>query len=247
MYATFEIDPKKHKSELKSIKKLYKNSFPPEEREPWYLLKRGLKIAGTSKIPYNKTYTTMLGIKNVEDPSKVLGFAIIVYIIPSNFCFGNYIAIEPEYRNKGLGSAFVNEIKKYFMELANKFDAEKPIGFFYEIDKHDLSRYGIKDREQIFARYRFYNRLNQKKIDVPYFQPALRSWLPKVPMYLMFGPIEERKYFSKEEILRIYTNIYSVIYHKSEKSLKKLFRRLNVVDLPNRIDLISLDSIVQLK
>jgi len=82
---------------------------------------------------------------------------------------------------------------------------------------------------------------------VPYFQPALRSGLPKVPMYLMFGPIEERKYFSKEEILRIYTNIYTIVYHKSEKRLKILFRRLNVVDLPNRIDLISLDSIVQLK
>ena len=247
MYTTFEIDPEKHKSELKSIKKLYKNSFPPEEREPWYLLKRELKIAGTSKLPYNKKFVIMLGIKNVEDPSKVLGFANIVYIISSNFCFGSYLAIEPEDMNKGLGSKFVNEVKEYFIELAKKFDAEKPIGFFYEIDKHDLSRYNNKDREQIFARYRFYNRLNQKKIDVPYFQPALRSWLPKVPMHLMFGPFEEKKYFSKEEILRIYTNIYAVLYHKSEKSLKRLFRRLNVVDLPNRIDLISLDSIVQLK
>ena len=54
MYATFEIDPKKHKSELKSIKKLYKNSFPPEEREPWYSLKRGLKIADTSKINFGE-------------------------------------------------------------------------------------------------------------------------------------------------------------------------------------------------
>jgi hypothetical protein len=171
---------------------------------------------------------------------------MLEYEKSDNFCFMGFIAIDPEHRGKGIGSYFMSAIKDFFIDLAARFNAKKPIGFFYEINEYDLSRYDDAVRKDIFARYRFYSRLNQKKLDVPYFQPALLPWYPDVPMYLMVSQFEPFDFLSINAVNGIYKSIYSGIYRMSAKKLEKSLKRLNQENWPEKIRLLSLDSVVPL-
>ena len=245
-YSLFEIYPSEHNEELKQIKNIYLSSFPREERTPWFRLIKDLSKCGLNHFPTLDYYCLMVGIRDADKKMPVLGFAVLEYVKSANLCFMGYIAINPAYRSRGIGSYLMNAIKDYFTDLSSRFNAEKPIGFFYEIKNYDLPRYDQKARGEIFSRYRFYNRLNQKKLDIPYFQPALLPWYPDVPMYLMVSPFEEFDSLANSDVSRIINGIYAGIYQMSAKKLEKSLKRLNKDKWPQKISLLSLDAIVTL-
>ena len=240
MYNVFKIDQNIEKLELKHIKKIYKISFPRQERDPWPFLKFGFKKFNMKRIPEKKSYNFILGIRDVEKESKILGIAILSYIKSNNFCYGHYITIDPAFRNMGIGTQMIFAIKDYFINLSSKFNKEKPLGIFYEIQKHNYSRYNNSIRKQILAQYRFYNRLNHKKLFVPYFLPSTLPWYPKTPMHLMIYLFNDFKYLSKKTVLDIYDILYTKIYRRSKRKLSKWFKILNVEKWPEEIKLKSL-------
>jgi hypothetical protein len=246
MYSIFEVNRKSNRAELKQIKKIYLSSFPREERTPWLILKQDIKKYSTQTNPDQNYYCILIGIRENNRKFPVLGFAVLEYVKSDNFCFMGFIAINPEHRDKGIGSYFMSAINDFFIDLAGRVNKAKPIGFFYEINKYDLPRYDDAERKDMFARYRFYNRLNQKKLDVPYFQPALLPWYPDVPMYLMVSQFEQYDFLPKKVVNGIYKCIYSGIYRMSEKKLEKSLKRLNEKNWPEKIKLLSLDSVVPL-
>ena len=131
---------------------------------------------------------------------------------------------------------------KYISEI----NEELPIGLIYEIETYDFPKYDDDRQKLIFARYRFYNRFKQKKLDIPYYLPPLLPWYPKIPMYLMLSPFNDCESLSKRDVLQIYRNIYSGHYNIRKRNLNKWLKLLDAENLPEKISLISIDATVSL-
>jgi len=244
VYEFFEIDQKKKKNELKQIKKIYKQNFPREERIRWHRLIKEIKIVNTKRILSKDYYFTIFCVKNKKNPKLIIGFSILYFFKSINIGFLSYIVINEKYRNKGIGTKLLLKIKDYFIEIANKHNFKKPIGFFYEIEMYNQPKYNKTKLKEIFARYRFYHRLNQKIVDIPYFQPPISLFDKKIPMLLMLFRFDNFNFVDYEIIKNVIKIIYRIVYKKSKKKIMQFINVLNLENLPGKIKLKSLESYV---
>lgn len=94
-----------HRLDEKSAKNIYKNhmkaDFPPDELKPFALIKRLFK-----KGLYEFFELT------VDDSP--IGYAFCLVTEDKRFALLDYFAVYKELREKGLGSAAINEIKKHY-------------------------------------------------------------------------------------------------------------------------------------
>lgn len=138
-----EIDAKQFKEELSQY---YLEIFPEEERKPIELIESS----------YERHFTKIIEIVHKDN---IIGFMILNRIREKGYGQLDYLAILPEYRNKGFGSKS--------LELLLKQEKESK-GIFVEIEKAGLG----KDIEENLAREKrkcFYEKLGFKSLDFDIF------------------------------------------------------------------------------
>lgn len=86
------------KEDMKAIKKLYLSAFPPEERPPFFLIKRGLKKSGVLLL--------------AKENDEFIGFIYLISYLDMVYFF--YFAIEEIHRKKGYGSEVLGLIKEKY-------------------------------------------------------------------------------------------------------------------------------------
>ena len=244
IYLIEEVNPKNSKNTLNQVKELYIDSFPPEELIPWTDILDMLERYNITKLKNTFLLYTLLGIYKKSDTSKLLGFIFIIYPIKENFAFFNYLAIAPQYRNLGIGSILWKEAKDYLQNLSLKLKLKSLIGVFYEIERLDLPQYDNQKRSEIIKRYKFYQRLNQKIVDLPYYLPPLQPEEEELPLLLIFYPFKEVEELSKKLIINVYTFIYRQVYGLKKRKFNKIKKKLEYDEWPEIINLNTLDTLI---
>lgn len=90
---------KAEKSEYKFVKALFVSAFPPEERPPFFMLRRGA----------DKGHGDML---TAWDEGEFIGFAYLISNAVVGYLF--FFAIEENKRGMGYGSTILSEIRKMY-------------------------------------------------------------------------------------------------------------------------------------
>jgi len=138
--ALVEIDVNEFKNTLYSY---YLEIFPKEERKSFRMIEKSYN-KGISKI-----------IKIVND-NNLVGFMILNQIKKNGYVILDYLAILPQYRDKGFGS-------KALRKLINQ--QEKNEGIFIEIEKIGLGKDEEENRLRR-KRQKFYEELGFKQLKI---------------------------------------------------------------------------------
>ena len=121
--------------DINKIKKIFKGSFPKEERMPFFLMLLLTKIQSMEFISF-------------YDGDTLCGF---VYMVSNqNVTFIIYLAVDEELRSKGYGSCIISDVQKLYPN--NKI--------VLYIDQSDVE---ALDKEQRIKRKNFYIRNNFKE------------------------------------------------------------------------------------
>ncbi len=121
----------KHK---RKMKKIYINSFPKEERFPFWIIK---KCAKSNNVFFNE----------ILDDNKIIGIEYL--ILDNNVAYLMYFSIEKNKRNKGYGSIILkNLIKKYNTTLlsielvkSNNIITKKRKNFYLKNGFYETNKY----------------------------------------------------------------------------------------------------------
>ena len=135
---TMILNDKPSKENMKKLKKLYERTFPRAEKKPFSLIVR-LAKEGKTKI-----YAA-------EENGEFLGLAIMV--MHSGVALLDYLAIEENRRNKGVGGQVIEALKVIY----------KDSKFILEIEDTDKD---IPEREMRMRRKKFY--LSHGLLVMPY-------------------------------------------------------------------------------
>lgn len=119
----------------------YLEIFPREERKPLELI----------KSTYNKGYSRIIKIINNET---ITGFMILNRVKNNSYAILDYLAILPQYRNRGIGTSAL----KLLIEQERKNN-----GIFVEIEKVGLGK-DKEENEFRSKRKKFYEELGFKKL-----------------------------------------------------------------------------------
>ena len=187
-----EIDAKQFKEELSQY---YLEIFPEEERKPIELI----------KSTYERHITKIIEIMYGDS---IIGFMILNSIKKNGYVQLDYLAILPEYRNKGLGS------KSLKLLLEQQKESK---GVFLEIEKPGL---GKNDSENLLRekRKKFYEKLGFKSLNFDFllFNVVYTPYL--------FTNIQEDETTVIREVFDIYESIASKERIKQNCKISKRLR-----------------------
>ena len=153
-----EINIKKgqyNQQSLSTIKEIYFNSFPAEERRQWSSI---IQLLSQNNSPYN--------IYLIFANSSIVGF--LSFWEFDNFCYIEHFAIDQSFRGQGIGSFAL----KKFLKQQNK----------PTILEVEPAQYGAIAQRRIdfYQHCGFY-----AHHDFEYIQPSYGDNLPEVPLMLM--------------------------------------------------------------
>jgi len=165
--------------ELKRIYEHIKKDFPKNEYPPYKILYKQLK-KGIQK-----------GFVLLYDGNEV-AYSICTQDKNSGFVLISLFAVYEEFRGKGIGSIFIEELKKIYSESS---------GIIVEVEKSETSQ-SIEEKAIREKRIAFYQRAGFNKIDnIDY-----SIW--DVPMHLMVYSERFDKEYIKKHIDKIMYDIY---------------------------------------
>jgi len=169
------IDIKEFKEE---VYQYYLDIFPEEERKPLELIQSS----------YEKHYTNIIEIfyKDI-----IIGFMILNRVKEKGYAVLDYLAILPQYRNKGFGTKAL----QILLEQEKEND-----GVFIEIEKIGLGK-DIEDNIEREKRKKFYENLGFKKLNFDLFL------FDVIYTPYLFSHKEENEDIIIDEILNIYESI----------------------------------------
>jgi ribosomal protein S18 acetylase RimI-like enzyme len=173
--------------------KIYNESFPANERQPLFIIKKRIKEA-KSKL--------FVGLLNNE----VIGMALLWDFSDLEFVLLDYMAVDIEYRNNKFGTRLfkfltntVNACNKYMViEVENYL-----FGNNKELRKKRINFY-IKNGAYV---------LNE----IPYILPSLDDTLP-TEMLLMMSPKYENDMIGFEKVEKLIKRLYLDLYGKTENN-----------------------------
>lgn len=136
------VELKDNKKYTSHIKKLYHESFPPDERVPFFILKQ-------------KAETEISNIYAIVEDNKFIGMLCTLH--DEDILFLWYLAIIPEERNKGYGSRIIKEIldhnkdKRIILNIeeidTNDSNVEEQLRRKHFYEKNGFKECGFKTEE----------------------------------------------------------------------------------------------------
>ncbi len=179
------------------IERIYTQSFPPEER-----IDLSGMLAGIDTGDHELFVAT-------SNESPCVGFGILEFLPGSNLLFLDYLAVEPELRNRQIGAAILRKILRDAHEAGWK-------GVIFEVEPEDEG--SAPERELRKRRIGFYERNGGRVLHCApgYRMPNLVGegsmrmrlvWIPDDPQSPdLFG----------ETLRRCIQEIFKTVYHKEE-------------------------------
>jgi len=175
----------------KIVESLYLKSFPANERQS---IEKIIDRIEKGKIELIIVY----------HQDEAIGFALIWRVKNLKSIYLEYIAVEEDYQNRGVGK----EIIKFLMNQL--IPSEKIIA---EIEDYLFG----ENKQQRLRRYLFYKNLGFAKIDgVDYFLPPLDGTSP-TKMDLLIYPTQDN--LSKEYVKSVIKLLFEEVYEKSKNNL----------------------------
>jgi ribosomal protein S18 acetylase RimI-like enzyme len=127
-----------------------------------------------------------------------VGYAFVYEPTASAIAWLDYIAIDPQLRNSGFGTAFFNKLCE---TLGSR------LGMMLEVEPPTSTN--ADELENQRRRIAFYERIGAKRLHVTYYFPAQEGPLP---MLLFFRPIAARGTLPKEHIQAMIKAVYDYIH-----------------------------------
>lgn len=190
---------------LVKVFQLYDEAFPVEVREPHEIFLKGLKYAGSS---YPNNFRILVGFEG----DHLVSFAIGHYLAEVNSGFIVYIATNPQFRGKGLGSETLRKLEKLLTGDANQAGYNSLNAIVLETERQELV-ITEEEKEDCIKRNRFYEKNNYKLLEeIDYQQPPLHNSGESVPLNLFIKNLRKNK-ISKEEITKIIRAMYHEKYY----------------------------------
>jgi ribosomal protein S18 acetylase RimI-like enzyme len=174
------------------VTKIYSENFPDITRQSLDLIKLRLKNG------QNQLFIT-------NNQKEVIAFALIYHLLNPNILLLEYYAVKSEYRNRGIGTAFLKELfKRLKLEEMERY-------LIFEVDDPN---YGIDQKERK-KRIQFYKALNVVQIQkMRYLFPSL-SGTEYLEMLIMIYPCPKRHIITSNMLKTIITELYVENYHRS--------------------------------
>jgi ribosomal protein S18 acetylase RimI-like enzyme len=174
----------------KIVESLYLKSFPANERQS---IEKIIDRIEKGKIELIIVY----------HQDEAIGFALIWRVKNLKSIYLEYIAVEEDYQNRGIGK----ELIKFLMNQL--VPSEKIIA---EIEDFLLG----ENKQQRLSRYLFYKNLGFEKIDrVDYFLPPLDGTIP-TKMDLIIFPTQD--HLPREYVKSVIKLLFEEVYEKSENN-----------------------------
>lgn len=187
-----EIKDVNHRNFKEAIM-IYTKSFPPNERHSIDIIEKRVK---------ENLYQMFIG--RLKD--KVVLMALLYPLKNTDFVLFDYIAVEKNYRSKGIGTKFI----KYFLNILRKKNVKK-----YLIVEVENPKYG-NNKEQRKRRIEFYKRLGAKEMkNVRYMLPPLSGNSP-TEMILMILPEYNDGVMQGRLVKTIVIQIYKELYDRND-------------------------------
>jgi|GEM_PF-601397 len=127
-----------------------------------------------------------------------IGYALMLEPASSKLAWLDYLAVFPEYRNTGVGTA---TIQKLLTLISGR------LGILLEVEKPTSTDPTTLRNQR--RRITFYERINAKQLAVDYLFPTVEEPLP---MYLFFRSATKLHVLKKQDIQQIITDAYSIIH-----------------------------------
>lgn len=170
-----------HQKHFKKVFRLMEDSFPRDEYRNFEAQKALLA---------NPAYTIYGRLHEIQG---VQAFAAVWHL--DDFHFIEHIAVNPHFRNEGIGSEFLQEILHHVNGMVC-LEVEPP--------ETDIAH----------RRIGYYERAGFHLNHYPYMQPALQEGHNPVPLLLMTSG----KAISKEQFEQIKKNLYEKVYEITEEA-----------------------------
>jgi len=209
MVKFYEISDTNHE-DFKEAIEIYNESFPSNERHKTSTIKE--RVA-------KGLYRVVVGrLKN-----EVVFMALFWPLRNTEFILFDYLAVKKNYRNRGIGTKFMENIFD-ILNVKNKY-------FILEVENPD---YG-DNREQRARRVEFYKRHGAKQMkNLRYILPPLSGDTP-TEMILMVLPQYKSGKISGKLVKKIIIQIYKELYDRNENDpLLNSF----IHDIPSTVELI---------
>lgn len=177
-------------NDFEEAMKIYEESFPLYERHPVETIKRRVK-----------TNMYQMYIGQIND--RIVFMALIYPLKSLNFILLDYMATQKDFRNKGIGTNFINylgaRLKERYSNRHLIFEVENP-------------KYG-NNKKLREKRVNFYRRIGAKEMkNVRYILPPLSGSNLPTEMILMIFPEYERGIIDGEIVKKIIIQIYHEVY-----------------------------------
>ena len=168
---------KLHRQDFDKIYKLLEISFPDDEYRTY---------EGQKELFDNPLYS----VYGLYDESSDVKMILAIWEF-KNFVFLEHFAVNPRYRNQGLGSKALRELEELF---------QKRICLEVELPETEMAR----------RRIQFYQRNNLFLNEYPYMQPSLAKGKPSIPLLIMTsgGKIDESTFQELKTVL--YKEVYQI-------------------------------------
>ncbi len=191
---------------------IYETSFPANERQSVELI--------TERFNLHK-YQVFVGFQQ----STVVAFAFLYHFNNPKLILLDYIAVKPEFRTKGVGSQFLQELIKRLKLKQNRH---------YIIGEVENPEFG-ENKEERRLRLEFYSRLGIKTVKrIKYILPPLSGTIP-TDMLLMIHPTPKPGQYAKKTFVDLITELYVEKYNRApdDELLKKI-----IMTIPEKIEYI---------
>ena len=170
-----------NKDEFEQVYRIMKSSFPPDEHRPY---------EEQLELMENPNYQIYVA-KEADIFSEIQGFMAVWQL--KGLGFIEHFAVDSKYRNIGLGSRMLQEIKKH---LTGRVCLE------VELPDNDIAK----------RRIEFYKKNGLYYNDYPYIQPAISKGRNPIPLRIMTsgGVVSQDEYQDIRDML--YREVYRVEY-----------------------------------
>lgn len=194
---------------FRQLYEIYDVSIPARERKPeeW--------ICAMVRAPE-------YGFWVMKDARRIVGFSILFLAPAERFALLEYMAVTPERRNRGVGSALFQQTTTRASSL--------PI-----VLEVDSDREASDDRELRTRRQQFYRRLGCVRVAGLHYIMPLPGVGPVPEMDLMLYSADPRRQLPKSELERWLRTIYRDVYRSSPDD-PRIAQMLRDVSDPVRLD-----------
>ncbi len=170
---------KMHANEFEQVYRIMESCFPPDEHRPY---------EEQQNLFDNQNYQIYVA-KKTDNSLEIQGFMAVWQL--EGLGFIEHFAVDSKYRNIGLGSRMLQEIKKH---LTGRVCLE------VELPDNDMAKRRIK----------FYQRNGLYYNDYPYIQPAISKGRNPIPLRIMTsgGVVSQGEYQEIRDML--YREVYRV-------------------------------------